>query len=88
MTEHGAIIVDGVQVASTLCCPHCTRHFLSRPGSGARRMFCGKCMRVTCGDLGCDRCIPIEARLDFAEGRKTRYDPEIRQLIAEGVLLL
>jgi hypothetical protein len=34
-------------------------------------------MAVTCGQPKCDHCAPIEARLDFAEGKKTRYDDVI-----------
>lgn len=88
MAEHGGIIVDGVQVASTLRCPHCGGHFDSWPGSGKRRAFCLKCQRVTCGHLACDPCIPIEARCDFVEGKKTGYDETIRELIARGASLL
>lgn len=88
MREHGGIIVDGVQVASTLRCPHCGAHFESQPGSGKRRAYCMKCRRVTCGNPVCDHCIPIEARLEFFEGTKTLYDDKIRELIAEGATLL
>jgi hypothetical protein len=34
-------------------------------------------MAVTCGNPRCDACAPVEARLDFAEGKKTRYDDVI-----------
>lgn len=86
--EHGGIIVEGVQIASTLQCPHCGAHFESRPGSGTRRCFCTRCRAVTCGQAACDACIPIEARLEFVEGQKTRYDATIRDLIREGAALL
>lgn len=43
---HGAIMLDGVEVAHTLQCPHCGQHFVSYPGSGALRGFCFKCMAV------------------------------------------
>ena len=86
--EHSGIIVDGRQVASLLQCPHCGAHFESRPGSGVRRAWCLRCHAVTCGALGCDACIPLEARLEYAEGSKTRYDETIAEQLAAGALLL
>lgn len=88
MREHGGIVVDGVQVASTLRCPHCGGHFESCPGSGKRRAFCLRCQRVTCGNPACDPCIPVEARCEFFEGKKTSYDDEINKLIQGGATLL
>lgn len=79
MKEHGAFIVGGQQVASTLQCPHCGCHFESRPGSGARRTFCMRCSAVTCGAAACDPCVPFEARVEYVEGRRTRYDDLIRR---------
>lgn len=58
---HGIIIVDGKEVATTLQCPHCAAHFVSRKGSGTRRAFCMKCMAVTCGALSCDPCRPFDS---------------------------
>jgi hypothetical protein len=69
-TEHGAVLADGVQIASTLQCCHCNKHFISRPGSGARRAFCMKCMQVTCGDPRCDECTPFAKKLDLYEAGK------------------
>ena len=88
MTEHGGIVCDGQQVASTLQCPHCGTHFVSMRGSGARRAWCVRCQAVTCGALACDACVPVEARLEHAEGGKTRYDETIRELTAGGATLL
>ncbi len=45
--QHGAFIVDGREVGTTLQCPHCGGHFLSIKGSGIRRTFCLRCMAVT-----------------------------------------
>lgn len=53
---HGIILVNGKEVASTLMCPHCGTHFISRKGSGIRRAWCPRHMAVTCGDLQCDPC--------------------------------
>lgn len=69
MREAGAILVDGVQVASTLQCCHCGGHFEVVKGSGTRRGFCLKCGSVTCGDAGCDPCYPVEKRFDDWEKR-------------------
>lgn len=88
MKEHGGMVIDGVQTSSTLQCPHCGAHFISMPGSGKRRTVCLKCMQVTCGKPVCDACVPLEAQLEHAEGRKTRYDDTIRELIAEGAVLI
>jgi len=88
MAEHGGIVVDGVQGASTLQCPHCGCHFETRPGSGRRRTFCLRCMGVTCGARDCDPCIPLEARLEHQEGRKTPYDDEIGRAQGSGLILL
>ena len=60
--SHGAMIGGGYDIGSTLQCPHCGGHFLSVKGSGARRTFCFKCMGVTCGQRGCDPCIPWERK--------------------------
>ena len=51
---HGLIIVNGQEVATTLKCPHCGGHFVSRKGSGHRRTFCMACHAVTCGNRACD----------------------------------
>jgi hypothetical protein len=63
----GHILVDGKQVAETHQCCHCGGHFIMRRGSGKVRGFCLKCQGPTCGAGGCDRCVPFEARLEFAE---------------------
>lgn len=60
-------MVDGVEVAHTLQCPHCGGHFVSYAGSGQRRTFCLKCSGVTCGRLECDPCIPVERKLEAME---------------------
>ena len=58
---HGLIFVNGKEVASTLMCPHCGLHFMSRKGSGHRRTFCLHCKAVTCGKHECDACVPIQS---------------------------
>ncbi len=74
----GAIMVDGVEVAHTMQCCHCGKHFISVKGSGIRRGFCLRCHKITCGDPGCDACIPAEMKLEIIENQETR-----RIIIAE-----
>jgi ribosomal protein L37AE/L43A len=66
---HGLVIVNGQEVASTLQCPHCGGHFVSRKGSGIRRTFCLKCQAVTCGNFACDPCRPFAEALERSMGR-------------------
>lgn len=54
----GFVIVNGQEVAHTLQCAHCSAHFISVRGSGKRRGFCWKCMKVLCGKLSCMTCKP------------------------------
>jgi hypothetical protein len=67
---HGVVIVNGKEVATTLQCPHCMAHFISRKGSGHRRTFCFKCMAVTCGKPECDPCKPFVAEFGTNQGRE------------------
>ncbi|HXP88840.1 MAG TPA: hypothetical protein VN841_29230 [Bryobacteraceae bacterium] len=71
--EHGAILVDGIQIGSTRKCVHCGGHFQMLRGSGVTRGWCMRCGGVTCGSARCDACIPEEARLDHAEGQRNSY---------------
>lgn len=64
---HGIIFVNGKEVASTLQCPHCGGHFVSRKGSGIRRAWCPCCHAVTCGALACDPCRPFAAETGFSQ---------------------
>lgn len=51
---HGVVLVDGKEVASTLMCPHCGQHFVSRKGSGTRRHLCRACQyHACCSDPRC-----------------------------------
>jgi hypothetical protein len=59
----GTILVDDTEVAHTLQCCHCNRHFVSVKGSGTRRGFCMRCMKATCGSQKCDVCVPFEVDL-------------------------
>jgi hypothetical protein len=67
---HFEIISEkGSVEGSTLQCGHCGCHFAVNPGSGRKRGFCLKCMKVTCGSQGCLECNPVEKRLEQAEAR-------------------
>lgn len=66
----GTIIIDGQEVANTLQCCHCGKHWISRRGSGITRGFCLKCEHVTCGATACNDCIPYLKKLDLAEKGK------------------
>ena len=66
----GAVIVEGREVAHTLQCVHCGKHWVSIKGSGKIRGFCLNCKGVTCGAESCDPCIPFEKKLDIKEGKK------------------
>lgn len=71
--EAGAVLIDGVQVTSTLQCVHCNAHWDVQPGSGIVRGFCLKCMGPVCGPK-CVECRPFEKWLEEVEeaGRKLR----------------
>jgi len=60
----------GVIKGDTLQCGHCGRHFAVRPGSGTKRGWCLKCMKVTCGGPDCVECTPFEKRLEAWEIRE------------------
>lgn len=105
MREHGAIITDSIQTATTNRCPHCGSHFqiggeeiklaearITLGDIAQPRISCLKCGRLTCGRPCCDPrihgCVPLEARLEHAEGKKTTYDDAIADLKAKGAPLL
>jgi hypothetical protein len=69
---HGAVIIDGKEVGTTLQCPHCNGHFLSVRGSGHRRTFCARCNAITCGSRACDPCRPFEEQMEAIERAATR----------------
>lgn len=63
----GVILANGVEIASTLQCPHCSTHFISRKGSGIKRSYCFLCTAVTCGSPQCIDHFPFEKKLDMYE---------------------
>ena len=63
----GTILVDGIAVADTKQCCHCGMHFVMVKGSGKLRGWCTKCHHVTCGAIGCCKCVPFEEKLDLME---------------------
>ena len=69
---HGTIIISdpdapGDVHIDVLTCCHCQRAWVYKPGSGAKRGFCMRCNRVTCGCQACEECVPFEKRLDLFE---------------------
>jgi len=83
----GAAILDGQQIADTLQCCHCGRHWNRKPGSGTVRGFCLKCYGVTCGDEACSiECKPFEKWLDEVEA-KNRILLDRMEQTAEGIYI-
>jgi hypothetical protein len=68
----GGVMLDGQQVTESVQCVHCSGHYYPQPGSGKRRGWCMNCQGPICGELLCDTCIPIEARLEGWETGKTK----------------
>jgi len=79
----GAIILDGQEVAHTLQCCHCYRHFISQKGSGKIRGYCMRHRAITCGSPGCNECIPAEAKLEFYEGAPIHGARIIERLLSK-----
>jgi hypothetical protein len=63
---HGAILMDGQEVAHTLQCVHCGNHFISMKGSGKIRGWCRRCNGPICGPK-CHVCVPFEKQLEAME---------------------
>ena len=67
----GSIVIDGNHVADTMRCVHCSAHWQVIRGSGRRRGYCMICKGATCGSPPCGICIPLEARLEGWEAKKS-----------------
>lgn len=73
----GAILFDGVQVADTHQCVHCSGHFIMRFNSQGKSVnpgghsysWCPGCSGPTCGRTDCDSCVPFEAKLEYHEAQ-------------------
>ena len=66
LQEHGAVMVGGKQIASTIRCCHCGGHFIAVPGQEVHR--CMNCDALVCGP-GCFVCVPMEKMLERLEVR-------------------
>ena len=68
----GGYILDGDDkvIADTIQCCHCGKHWIREPGSGKIRGFCTKCHKLTCGDIGCCKCVPYEKKIELIEKGK------------------
>lgn len=62
---HGIVFSNGKEVATTLMCPHCFTHFISRKGSGMRRIFCTYHMEVCCGAEACPPCPKLAGEIQM-----------------------
>ena len=62
---HGAIVEDGIEVASTFQCPHCGGHDYWMRGDPVD--MCLKCMRRVCKKAQCQVCIPWEKQMERIE---------------------
>lgn len=56
----GTILIDGKEVAQTLCCCHCRGHFLNLKIPGKERGWCMNCNGPVCPNPRCDACVPFE----------------------------
>lgn len=60
----------------TLRCPHCSGHFVVKPGSGKLRSFCGDCNRSLCDFCSIKfavngmKCVHVEQMLENIESGK------------------
>ncbi len=63
---HGAILVDGVEVASTYQCPHCGGHDYWMRGDAED--WCVRCARRVCKKQRCiEHCAPWEQQMERIE---------------------
>lgn len=65
---------NAAETGDTLMCVHCQKHWIVRPGSGAKRGFCFNCDGVTCGKKMCEEnCTPFEKAIEQieAQGRQS-----------------
>lgn len=64
--KHGSIFIDGKNVADTIQCVHCNKHFTHRKSRGD--YVCLNCMGPVCGQWACvHECTPFEQKLDQYE---------------------
>ena len=63
----GTILLDGQEVAQTLMCCHCNRHFLNVRIPGKQRGWCMNCNGPVCPNPVCDNCVPFAQWLENVE---------------------
>jgi hypothetical protein len=81
--KRGVILLDGKEVAETLQCVHCGRHWQVVPGSGAKRGWCAHCNGPSCGKPQCMVCVPAEAKLEFQEALAAEQQAVVNRLLAQ-----
>jgi hypothetical protein len=70
LRPHGTVHLTGDGpdiIRDTVQCCHCGRHGVFQPGCGRKLGRCEKCHAPTCGEPGCEPCVPYEKRLDLIE---------------------
>jgi hypothetical protein len=55
----GTILIDGKEVAQTLQCCHCQKHFINLKIPGKERGWCTRCNGPVCPKKECDVCLPF-----------------------------
>lgn len=63
----GAIIVDGMHIADTVRCVHCSHNWIPIKGSGITRGWCTNCNGPLCGSHECFECKDFRKKLDEYE---------------------
>lgn len=64
----GTCLMGGTEVAVTLQCVHCGKHWVPVQGSGRKRGFCTMCNGPLCGKKECiETCLPWQKKLDIEE---------------------
>lgn len=64
----GHLLLDGQQVADTVQCCHCGRHWVMLRGVEATLPhYCSRCDALVCDRPACRVCVPAERQLEIRE---------------------
>ncbi len=75
----GTCMIDGSEVACTIQCVHCGKHWVPVKGSGRRRGFCMMCNGPVCGDKACiETCLSWQKKLDIEENPRLATQVSVR----------
>ncbi len=64
---HGVIMQGGREVADTLQCPHCAKHFAVDTDLH-KKPYCANCNDFTCGKKKCMKCFHFRKRHEQLSG--------------------